>query len=74
MPSGEGLPLRIPLAHVGDPRVGEHDARSLARHLERQPPAGDLDPSVDIGHRSASRSRYTAEPIGRRQCVDAIAW
>ena len=45
--SGERLPLRIPLAHVGDPGVGEDDARALARHLERQPPAGDIDPALE---------------------------
>ena len=71
----ERVPLRVPLAHVGDPRVGEHHAVPSPGHLDRQPPARDVDEALElVGHRVASRSRYTAVPIGRRQWVVDIAW
>ena len=46
---------------------------SPATSYGRRPPATSAHP-LTVLMRRASRSRYTAVPIGRRQCVDDIAW
>ena len=45
--SGERVPLRVPLARVGDARVGEHDAAPLAGPLGPQPAAGHVDEPLE---------------------------